>query len=86
MAEIPSVLENPKAAINIAVGDPSPELPEQDIEDGFELDGVYFTDVKRYVFKKAKFSFDDIRVFDMEGELICNSHHIGRSLYLKYCP
>lgn len=85
MAEM-NALHDANAAIQIAIGDPFPELIAQERGSGIELDKVYFDEPKRYIIKKAKLSRDDVRCFDTEGRLICNSHHPGKNPYEQLDP
>ncbi len=54
--ELAQLSSNPLAAIEIAVGPPAPELPHQNPDNGIVLDGIYSSDVTRFVLKKARFS------------------------------
>ncbi len=81
-----NALHDPHAAIQVAIGDPFPELVPQKRGDTLELDRVYFSEPKRYIVKRAKLSRDDVRCFDTEGRLICNSHHPGKNPYDQLDP
>lgn len=72
------LLKDPLRTIEIAVGDPFPELKIQERDSGIEKDGVFHDQVTRYVLKKAHLSFDDFRVYSMDGSLVANSHHPGK--------
>jgi len=79
MAELETIKQNPLAAIEIAVGDPFPKLKAQDPENGYTIDGVFRSEETRFIMKKARFSRDDIRVFDVDGNLALVSHHPGKN-------
>lgn len=72
------LLRDPLRTIEIAFGDPFPELKIQERDSGIEKDGVFHDQVTRYVLKKARLSFDDFRVYSMDGNLVANSHHPGK--------
>lgn len=73
---------DPNALIEIAVGAPFPQLVAQKRERAeLELDKVYFNEPTRYLVKKAHMSRDDVRIFDSNGRLVCNSHHPGKNPY-----
>lgn len=75
---IGSCLAQGMKAITIAVGDPFPRLVPQTQGSGIEKDGVYHTKPTRYILKKAHLSLDDFRVYDVDGNLVANSHHPGK--------
>lgn len=85
MAEL-NAIHNPEELIQIAAGDPFPELIAQKRGSTLELDKVYFNEPKRYVVKKAHLSRDDVRIFDTEGRMILNSHHPGKNPYDELDP
>lgn len=79
MAELEELKKNPLAALEIAVGDPFAQLKAQDPKDGYSMDQLYRSEDTRFILKKARFSRDDIRVFDVDGELALVSHHPGKN-------
>jgi len=76
---------DPTYAVQLAIGDPFPTLVPQnpnDTETNMRLTGVYYGENKRFLFKKAHFSHEDRRVFDVDtGEVILVSHHEGKNPY-----
>lgn len=89
MAQLANVANDPSFAVEFAIGDPFPELIPQDPNDDahIRLAGVYFTENKRYLLKKAHFSHEDRRVFDVEsGQVILASHHEGKNPYEEIDP
>eukprot|EP00171_Calliarthron_tuberculosum_P008167 IDg8167t1 len=79
--ELKGMLNDPKVAVQVALGDPAPALVPQQRGSGLELDKVYFSEPKRFVLKKAHLARDDVRIFDTEGHLVANSHHPGKNPY-----
>lgn len=79
MDEIERLKQNPTSALEIAVGDPLPDLKRQDPNSTPTLDGVFSEEIVRYIMKKARFSRDDIRIFDTDGELTMVSHYPGKN-------
>lgn len=86
MDELNKFKENPLSAIDIAVGDPAPNLVPQHPSEGVVLDAVYSDEVTRFIMKKARWSRDDIRIFDTEGELAFVSHYPGKNPYESVDP
>jgi hypothetical protein len=81
-AEMNKIANDPDFVIQFAVGDPFPELVEQDRNSGIRLHGVCFDKPKRFILKKAHMSKEDNRIFDVEtGRLVMVSHHPGKSPY-----
>jgi len=76
---------DPTFTIQFARGDPFPALVPQnpkDTETNMRLTGVTFNENKRFLFKKAHFSDEDQRVFDVDtGKVILVSHHEGKNPY-----
>lgn len=85
-SEIKGALNDSNVAIQIAIGDPAPKLVPQTPGSGIVKDGVYFTETKRYVLKKAHMAMDDIRIFGTDGNLVANSHHPGKNPYEALDP
>lgn len=79
--ELQGMLNDPKIAVQVALGDPAPTLVAQRPGEALELDKVYFTETKRFILKKAHLARDDVRIFDTEGHLVANSHHPGKNPY-----
>lgn len=81
-AELNKLANDPNFVVEFAVGDPFPDLVEQDRSSGLHLSHIYFDEPKRYLLKSAKFSRDDMRVFDVDtGHVVLVSHHPGKNPY-----
>ena len=89
-SEAGKLANDPAFAVEMAIGDPFPTLIPQDPNDtetNLRLTGVYFPQNKRYLFKKAHFSHEDRRVFDLDtGTVILVSHHEGKNPYEAIDP
>lgn len=68
-----------KAAIQLAIGEPMPDLKPQKPGSGIILTGQTSDKPLRFVFKKAHASFEDYRLFSEAGQLVCISHHLGKN-------
>lgn len=82
--EMNKLANDPNFVVEFALGDPFPDLVPQDRDDGSQirLMGTYFSQNKRYLLKKAHFSYEDRRVFDVEsGRVVLVSHHEGKNPY-----
>ena len=80
--EIQKLASDPNFVVQFAVGDPLADLTPQNRDEGISLHGVFFTETKRYILKKAHLSKDDNRIFDAQtGRLVYNSHHPGKNPY-----
>jgi len=77
-AELNAFKKNPLAAVEVAVGDPFPKLIAQK-KGSVYIDQFYRKEKTRFILKKARFSRDDIRVFDADGNLALVSHHPGKN-------
>lgn len=89
-SEAGKLANDPTFAVEMAIGDPFPQLVPQDANDdetNIRLTGVYYPQNKRYLFKKAHFSHEDRRVFDVDtGTAILVSHHEGKNPYESIDP
>ncbi|KAI0566085.1 hypothetical protein FGB62_12g355 [Gracilaria domingensis] len=86
-AELNKLANDPNFVVQVAVGDPAPELKPQSRDSGLKFCGIYFDSPKRYVLKKAHMSRDDNRIFDSDsGSLVYVSHHPGKNPYEMFDP
>ena len=73
-SEAQQVANDPSFAVEFAIGDPFPKLvpqdPNDDSDDYVRLRGIYFQEPKRYLLKKARFSAEDKRIFDVDTGLV----------------
>lgn len=85
--EIGHALQNPNAAIDIAIGPPFPELVPQQPRTGLVLAGHCAHEPRRFIFKKAHLSREDFRIFDAQTKrLVAVSHHWGKNPYESLDP
>lgn len=74
---------NPEAAakfgVQLMIGEPLPELKPQKPGTGIVLTGRTADKPLRFVFKKAHASFEDYRIYDEQGNMVCVSHHVGKN-------
>lgn len=85
--ETNKLMNDPNFVVQFAVGDPVPDLKEQDRNSGLRFTGKYFNQPKRYIMKSAHMSRDDVRIFDhSNGRLVYNSHHPGKNPYEAMDP
>lgn len=79
-------ISDPNFLVEVAVGPPLASLVPQKPGTGIVVGGQYCNQETRFVWKKAHLSFDDNRIFDMEGRLIAVSHHYGKNPYDSLDP
>jgi len=87
--EAQQIANDPSFAVQFAIGDPFPQLVPQNpsSQDAIRLRGVYFNEPKRYLLKKAHFSMEDRRIFDVEtGLVVLVSSHLGKNPYESIDP
>lgn len=72
---------DPNYVLELAVGPPVPNLVPQQPGSGASLSGQWLSQPQRFVFKKAHVSADDFRIFNANGLLVANSHHLGKNPY-----
>lgn len=84
-AELNAFKKNPLAAVEVAVGDPFPKLISQK-KGSIYIDQFYKKENTRFILKKARFSRDDVRVFDSNGNVALVSHHPGKNPYESLDP
>ena len=68
--------------MELAIGDPFPELISHDLTDpsNLHISSIYLTSTKWYLFKKAHFSHESRSVLDIEsGSVILDYHHEGKN-------
>eukprot|EP01006_Ploeotia_vitrea_P019901 TRINITY_DN52156_c0_g1_i1.p1 TRINITY_DN52156_c0_g1~~TRINITY_DN52156_c0_g1_i1.p1 ORF type:complete len:351 (+),score=43.14 TRINITY_DN52156_c0_g1_i1:118-1053(+) len=66
--------------IDFVVGPLNVTWKPQDPSHGLKMHGMYSTDTRTYVLKKAHISYDDWRVFDAyTKQMLFNSHHPGKN-------
>lgn len=81
------VANDPNYIVEFAVGTPSPSFQPQRRGTGLTLTKVYYDHTKRYLMKSARFSVEDMRIFDMEtGQVVLVSHHPGKNPYEALDP
>jgi hypothetical protein len=85
--EMGHALQDPNAAIEIAIGPPMPELVPQQPNTGLVVGARFDQQPRRFIFKKAHLSREDFRIFDaMNKSLVCVSHHWGKNPYASLDP
>jgi len=85
--EMQQMINDPNYIVQLAVGDPMPNLLPQNPDNGICLSGLYFKRPKRFLLKNAHFSRVDYRIFDVEtGRVVLVSHHPGKNPYESLDP
>jgi len=87
MAELNQIVNDPSFIVELAVGDPSPDLSPQPRGSGIVMSKLYYDNVKRFIMKKAHMSREDVRIIDSEsGQVLLVSHHPGKNPYDDFDP
>ena len=85
--EVGQALQDPNAAIEMAIGPAFPELVPQQPGSGLILNNQIAREPLRFIFKKAHLSREDFRIFDAQTKrLVCVSHHHGKNPYESLDP